>query len=194
MDFNTDKITYHNYWGFYERHFSSLKNEKLNILEIGILRGESLRLLKSYFNNTLIHGIDINKVEILDEGIKTYQMSQIDFDAFKNNFKDLKFDIIIDDGSHLTSHQIDSFGFLFNEMLVDGGLYIIEDLHTSFRPEYINTDKTAFEMVDRIKDEAFIKENFKTVHSFYPKILKSEIFKKNEDDFYDSITSVIYKK
>ena len=120
-------------------------------------------------------------------------MSQIDFESYKTNFKDLKFDIIIDDGSHMTKHQIDTFEHLFETMLVDGGLYVIEDLHTSFRKEYINSEITAFEMVDKIKNEKFIKDNFETVYKFYDKIGESFIFKKNENDFYDSITSIIYK-
>lgn len=193
MEFNTDKLTHHNFWGFYESHFNKLKNEKLNILEIGILKGESLKLLKNYFINSNIYGIDINKIDLNEERIKTYQMSQVDFELFKSNFGDLKFDIIIDDGSHMTKHQIESFIYLFDTMLVDGGLYVIEDLHTSFRKEYINTDITAFEMVNKLKDVDFIKTNFKSVYDFHNKIGESSIFMRNESDYYDSITSVIYK-
>ena len=193
MEFNTDKLTHHNFWGFYDSHFNKLKKEKLNILEIGILKGESLKLLKNYFNNSNIYGIDIDKIEVNEERIKTFQMSQVDFESYKTNFKDLKFDVIIDDGSHMTKHQIDTFGYLFENMLVDGGLYVIEDLHTSFRNEYINSEITAFEMVDKIKNEKFIKDNFETVYRFYNKIGETFIFKKNENDFYDSITSIIYK-
>lgn len=193
MEFNTDKITHHNFWGFYEKHFNAIKNENLNVLEIGIFKGESLKLLKNYFINSNIYGVDINKFETNEDRIKTFQMNQVDFEAFKTNFKNLKFDVIIDDGSHITQHQIDTFTFLFNNMLVDGGLYVIEDLHTSFRPEYVNSKITAFEMVDKLKDETFIKNNFETIHTFYDKIGDVSIFKKNENDFYDSITSVIYK-
>ena len=193
MEFNTDKLTHHNFWGFYESHFNKLKNEKLNILEIGILKGESLKLLKNYFINSNIYGIDINKIDLNEERLKTYQMSQGDCESFKSNFGDLKFDIIIDDGSHMTKHQIDSFIYLFDTMLVDGGLYVIEDLHTSFRKEYINSDITAFEMVDKLKDVDFIKTNFKSVYDFYNKIGDSSIFMRNESDYYDSITSVINK-
>ena len=193
MSFNTDKITYHNFWGFYQNHFEKIKDKKLNILEIGILKGESLKLLKDYFHKSDIYGIDINRVDLNEDRIKTFQMSQVDFDSFERNFKNLKFDIIIDDGSHFTQHQIDSFTYLFDKMLVDGGLYIIEDLHTSFRREYINSEITAYEMVDKIHDENFIKNNFKNVHSFFNKIGETHIFKKNEKEFNDSISSIIYK-
>jgi hypothetical protein len=40
-------------------------------------------------------------------------------------------DIVLDDGSHQTKHQIESFKILFPEMS-EGGLYMVEDLHTSY--------------------------------------------------------------
>jgi 8-demethyl-8-alpha-L-rhamnosyltetracenomycin-C 2'-O-methyltransferase len=45
------------------------------------------------------------------------------------------FDIIIDDGGHSMNQQITSFKTLF-PFLKPGGLYIIEDLHTSYWQEY----------------------------------------------------------
>ena len=45
------------------------------------------------------------------------------------------FDIIIDDGSHFSKHIIASFKFLF-KYLSNNGLYIIEDLQTSYFPRY----------------------------------------------------------
>ena len=50
-----------------------------------------------------------------------------------NKFK--YFDIIIDDGSHISKDVIKSFNFLF-EHLSEGGLYMIEDLHYSYYPRY----------------------------------------------------------
>ena len=41
------------------------------------------------------------------------------------------FDIIIDDGSHSTSHIMHSFEVLWNEALLPGGLYFIEDLQVN---------------------------------------------------------------
>jgi hypothetical protein len=40
-------------------------------------------------------------------------------------------DVVIDDGSHVASHQMKSFETLF-PLLTDGGLYIVEDLHTAY--------------------------------------------------------------
>ena len=45
----------------YEKYFSTLKNSKINILEIGVEGGDSLRIWREYFTNANICGIDIDK-------------------------------------------------------------------------------------------------------------------------------------
>ena len=40
-------------------------------------------------------------------------------------------DIVIDDGSHVASHQRTSFEFLY-PLLNVGGVYLVEDLHTAY--------------------------------------------------------------
>lgn len=46
------------------------------------------------------------------------------------------FDVIVDDGSHIVHHQMLSFEYLFLNALKPGGLYVIEDLQTSFHPAW----------------------------------------------------------
>ena len=41
-------------------------------------------------------------------------------------------DVIIDDGSHIAQHQFDTFNFLFEKMLGNGGVYIIEDIECTY--------------------------------------------------------------
>ena len=53
-----------NDYGFldiYEKYFEPLREKKLNILEIGVDKGDSLRLWKEYFFNSKIWGLDIEK-------------------------------------------------------------------------------------------------------------------------------------
>ena len=45
------------------------------------------------------------------------------------------FDIVIDDGSHQSNHIITSFKFLFT-FLNNNGVYVVEDLQTSYFPRY----------------------------------------------------------
>ena len=42
------------------------------------------------------------------------------------------FDVILDDGSHMTSHQVESFRHLFASALAPGGVYIVEDIHSNY--------------------------------------------------------------
>ncbi len=61
-------------------------------------------------------------------------------DATQQGFVDsalgeTRFDIIIDDGSHHSNDVIASFDILF-ERLKPGGIYVVEDLHTSYWPAF----------------------------------------------------------
>ena len=128
-----------NDYGFldiYENYFKNLKEKKLNILEIGVDKGDSLRLWREYFTNANICGLDIDKKDFSIEGVEIYQGDQNDkFLINEIAKKHGKFDIIIDDGSHISRHIINSFNHLFDH-LSSNGLYIVEDLQTSYIPRY----------------------------------------------------------
>ena len=68
--------------------------------------------------------------------IKTLRGSQIDNKFLENTAKEYgPFDIIIDDGSHYVEHQLFSFKLLFKH-LNNNGIYIIEDVHTSYKKSF----------------------------------------------------------
>ena len=70
------------------------------------------------------------------KGVDLIQGDQSDINILKKIVKKYKyFDIIIDDGSHLSKHIIKSFKYLFAS-LKNNSLYIIEDLQTSYMPRY----------------------------------------------------------
>ena len=57
--FKSDKGTTHDYInGFYSDEFTPKRNDRLSILEIGVHRGPSIKLLKDWFINSNITGID----------------------------------------------------------------------------------------------------------------------------------------
>lgn len=144
--FNTDKYGSHFYAEHYQTHFEALRKQKLNILEIGVggyeepkAGGGSLRLWKAYFTNSNIYGIDIyDKTPHNAKRIKTYKGSQVDKSFLKKIKKDIgPINIIIDDGSHFNEHVITSFNILF-PLLENNGIYVIEDLQTSYWEEVID--------------------------------------------------------
>jgi len=155
---STDKSYFHRFTDFYYEYFKNIKDKKLNILELGILQGKSLLTLRDYFVNSNIYGIDIEKNSIIDYGprINTYLCSQFDEEKLNELFKDINFDIIIDDGSHMTMHQLKSLGILFKKLNAKG-LYICEDIHTSLNSKYINSTTIPL----NIFEDFYINKNLK---------------------------------
>ena len=138
--FGSDKATFHSYATHYQTHFRALKNQPLKILEIGIggyenpmAGGESLPMWKSYFPRARVFGIDIHDKSFHDEArVRTFVGSQIDKIFLRKVLEQVGvLDIIIDDGSHVNRHVIDTFSVLF-PLLRQGGVYAIEDLQTSY--------------------------------------------------------------
>ena len=120
----------------YEKYFTPLRDSKINILEIGVDNGDSLRIWREFFSKANICGIDIDKKNFKINNTNILQGDQSDLNFLKSLVSEYKkFDIIIDDGSHQAKHIIASFNYLFN-YLSDNGLYVIEDLQTSYIPRY----------------------------------------------------------
>lgn len=136
--YNSDKVSeHHNYLDLYDKYFKKTRFDSNEILEIGVLNGDSVKMLRDYFENSIITGVDIeDKRHLISDRIKILQGDQSNR-TFLNSFDDDFYDIIIDDGSHKMEHQQLSFGVLFKK-LKKGGIYVIEDLHTSL-PEYFET-------------------------------------------------------
>ena len=138
VDGHGDKGTAHTYIEEYDKLFTPFRDKPINFLEIGIAYGESLEMWHEYFDNAQIYGADIRELEIYSDHFKPggyrddARFKILIGDATKKEFlsnfpKDLKFDIIIDDGSHYFQDQFDSFSILKSKMN-KGGLYIIEDV------------------------------------------------------------------
>ncbi len=132
----TDKASSgHNYTEIYAQHFAALRHQPMKFLEIGICAGASVKLWESYFPNATLHFIDNNNssIQYFSSRAQYHFLDQENAPAliaFANQAGG-NFDIIIDDGGHTMRQQIVSFETLF-PYLKSGGLYIIEDLHTSY--------------------------------------------------------------
>lgn len=139
------------YFKIYESYFESIRDRVLKILEIGIGEGGSLWMWNEYFPNSEIIGIDIkDKSKFEGKGVKIYQGSQSDKKFLKKVIeKEGPFDIIIDDGSHVIPDQFVSFVTLFPNV-INNGLYIIEDLHTSYWKKY-GAIPFKFSMIEYLK-------------------------------------------
>jgi 23S rRNA U2552 (ribose-2'-O)-methylase RlmE/FtsJ len=110
---------------YYNTALEPYRNTPNNVLEIGIHHGSCIEIWREYFHNAnKIYGVDI-----LDHGVHIDGCHLWYGDATKpETFVGLNnFDVIIDDGSHETPDQIETFKILW-PMLNKGGIYIIEDV------------------------------------------------------------------
>lgn len=138
LKYDTDKSSrFHSYTKQYEKYFEQLRNRPIKFLEIGFYIGASAHMWEDYFINGNLFFIDINP-EILKylndfKRIHLNFVDQGDPVALNNYIKEVggDFDIIIDDGGHTMLQQITSFNVLFPHVK-SGGIYVIEDLHTSY--------------------------------------------------------------
>lgn len=138
LKYGTDKSR-HAYKGItyldiYDKYFNSIRYSVKSILEIGIRDGSSLRMWKEYFPNAVIYGVDINPEceRHQEDRIKIIigdQNDDNDLNRIKNEIG--LCDIILDDGSHITRHEIRTFDVLYNSV-IRGGYYVIEDLRNSY--------------------------------------------------------------
>lgn len=127
------------YFEVYHRHFEPFRNRPITVLEVGVFGGGSLQMWKKYFGPQCnIIGIDIMEEckAYEEEQIKIYIGSQEDRNFLRRLKSEIgRVDIIIDDGGHAMNQQIVTFEELF-PILSDGGVYLCEDMHTSYWPDF----------------------------------------------------------
>jgi SAM-dependent methyltransferase len=142
------------YFDIYERHFDAFRGKRPTVLEIGVFHGGSLEMWRDYFGRgATIIGVDIDERvrSIEDPGFRVVIGDQSD-PVFLQSLADQygPFDIVIDDGSHEPAHQVASLTALWPHVKV-GGVYLVEDLHTSYWPTYGGGLNVATSFIEWIK-------------------------------------------
>lgn len=127
-----------NYTESYESVLGSWRDRKLVLLEIGVCLGASLRMWEEFLPHARIYGIDEepaakehetarSQVRIGDQSDPSFLEQVVEETG--------PLDLIIDDGSHHSDHQLASLAILFPH-LRNGGIYVIEDLACAFSPRF----------------------------------------------------------
>ena len=175
------------YFPIYERYLSQFANKTVLVFEIGVFKGGSLQLWQRYLGPyaTLV-GVDINQDCKRHEGLGVHVRI--------GDQKDEKFllglieefgipDIVIDDGSHRMSDILATFNVLYPR-LSKSGIYIVEDLHTAYWPEYEGGAKRPDTFVNLCKN---LVDNLNADHSRGE--IASDFITKNTIGihFYDSV-------
>ena len=203
---DTNVHKWHHYFDIYTRYFERFRNRPIRMLEIGVFRGGSLRMWKEYFHpDSTIVGIDIDKScqahEIAERNVYVRIGSQADpdfLDAVNGEFG--PFDIILDDGSHKTHHQILSFGALFRSALKEDGCYMVEDVHTNYWIKHVDSPETFIDlskqMVDMLHEPYFGRKETEFRHGHPDAVREMDLSYLSANlggiSFHDSI--VVFEK
>ncbi|MBM3805260.1 MAG: class I SAM-dependent methyltransferase [Actinobacteria bacterium] len=191
---------WHHYLPVYDRLFgpfrsASKEGAPIRFLEIGVWRGGSLEIWRKFFGGSaVIHGIDRDEscAALNTSDLPVHIGSQTDQDFLANVVNQMEgLDIVLDDGSHRARDQRKTFDVLF-PLLSDGGLYVIEDTHTSYWWSYgggFRKPGTAIEMAKSLVDG---------MHSWYHRFpVKRKMWAKtdvNAVHFFDSIIAIEKKR
>jgi len=145
-----DKAVDHLFTEVYDDIFSQYESPR--ILEIGVHHGASINMYLEYFKNPYVVGMDIEQKIELDPRWKFVLGDQTNPTDLDKCVEEQPFDIILDDGGHTMRQQQITLGHLFKHVK-SGGYYILEDLHTSAYPEYIEagTEYTTYEMIKQLQ-------------------------------------------
>lgn len=183
------------YFDIYETYFSRYRNTPVNMLEIGVAEGGSLEMWQKYFGKKArIFGVDINPdCKRFEEGnVKVFIGDQADRNFLRTLKQKIpKLDIILDDGGHTMNQQIATFEELYPH-IKDDGVYLCEDLHTSYWAEFGGGYKKKSSFIEYSKN---LIDKLNTYHS-KEKQLRSDEFTDSAYSiaYYDSVVAIVKSK
>ena len=137
MGCQSDKNSIHSYIPVYETILAPYRHTAVNVLEIGLWHGHSLRMWEWYFTMANVYGIDCSNRPhdgmadlrpMIESGRHRIEIG----DATKESdidriYGDKKFDVVIDDSSHQIDSQLKIID-IFKSRMVEGGLIVVEDI------------------------------------------------------------------
>ena len=144
-----DKGDVHSYIDVYEDILAPYRNTAKNVLEIGLMSGESLRMWTEYFDGT-VYGIDVTVKPIdgladltsaIADGLNVKIGDASNKDDIKKHFAGIKFDVVIEDANHDIEQQLQIYKVL-RPYMSSGSIYIIEDVQD------IDATRSLFESMD----------------------------------------------
>ena len=201
--FKKTKNKGHGFSKFYKQKLEKIKNQKINILEIGSYAGASAAAFVKYLPESNIFCFDINisnfeykskKIHVFGLDVNNRKKTIKTLNTIVDQYQIKEFDIIIDDGSHNLSDILITLKFFF-KYLKNKGLYIIEDFK---HPNYYSYNKNINHiLIDELLENLEKKNTFhsniftkKDQLNFMEMIDKIEIYKGNLND---SDISFIFK-
>lgn len=138
---NDDRLIHKwiHYFDIYHRHFNEFRGKPITVVEFGVSQGGSLQMWKQYFGpHARIVGVDIDPrcAALTESRIEIYIGDQEDRGFLRELAGKVgDIDVLIEDGGHTMKQQINTFEELWPS-IVDGGVFLMEDLHTNYWAKY----------------------------------------------------------
>jgi hypothetical protein len=124
----------------YEELLAPLREQRFNLLELGVWKGDSLIMWRDAFTRATIVGLDLNPPKLsLGDRVHVVTGDQGDralLDAVRAQYAPDGFDIVIDDASHIGELSARSLQALYPHHLKPGGYYVIEDWGTGYMTDW----------------------------------------------------------
>lgn len=156
-------IKYDTYFPAYEALLEKYSGKNITLVEVGVFNGGSLFMWKEFLGpNARIIGLDLNPdaMEWQNHGFEIHIGDQGSEDFWEDFFRKIgPVDVLIDDGGHTNLQQVVTAHHAIQHIR-DGGILIVEDVHTSYFREFGNPSRYsfinfAFRVVDGINSRAF---------------------------------------
>lgn len=139
----------HNYCRVYERYFESFRQEAFNLLEIGVAEGKSIRMWLDYFPNAQIVGMEGGGDPPTIHSRYRHVLGDARYPILWQELPEFR--VVVDDASHLCE-QIKATFEIGWPRVKRGGLWIVEDLHCAYSPDYDLGRPTALDWVRGLID------------------------------------------
>ena len=191
------RIDAHGYSKIYERYFEKIRNDNLNVLELGSFYGNAAGAFFYYFKNSNIYSGDIcpDLFRYKSQRLKNFYINTSSEISIKKNLIDNRriFNVIIEDASHTLKDQIISLFMLF-KILSPKGIFICEELDFPETRKDMNINNEYPDLKNILKaiksnrdfnskyikeeDKKYFLDNFNTIEIFKGKINEVAVIQK----------------
>ncbi|GAA4692896.1 class I SAM-dependent methyltransferase [Nocardioides conyzicola] len=176
------------YFDIYHRHFERFRGKPVTVLEFGVSHGGSLQMWRNYFGRKVrLYGVDIDpRCARLGGRYATIFIGDQEDRAFLQSIADEigPVDVLIEDGGHTMGQQIATFEVFYPQMSTDG-VYLVEDLHTSYWKSFGGGYRRPGTFVEYAKG---LTDQLNAWHSTDPDLVVDEFTRTTRSmHFYDSI-------
>jgi len=157
----------------YEHLLGHLRNEPINLIEIGVGGGESIRMWMDFFPKAHVFGVDIvAKTNIWNtegDAIERYTFTEGDQSSYDFWEKFLyvngtDWSVLVDDGGHFSNQIIMTHTCMWPH-IKPGGFYCIEDLACSYSSIFLPEGaRNPIEMLKSTVDTVMQSDSIEQIH------------------------------